>query len=189
MKKSLLIFIGTLLYVVPMLGQSVAIKNNLLYDAALTPNIGLEFGISPKSTINIHAGYNPFEFGDRKQMKHWVVQPEYRYWLCDKFNGTFLGLHLHGGEFSVSNMKLPFGFLSQLEDHLYEGVFYGAGISIGHQWILSRRWNIEASIGAGFARIDADKYPCAECGSKIKSDSYNYFGPTKASISLVYFLR
>ncbi|MBK5723127.1 DUF3575 domain-containing protein, partial [Dysgonomonas sp. Marseille-P4677] len=33
-----------------------------------------------------------------------------------------------------------------------------------------------------------DKYPCAECGSKIKSDSKNYWGPTKVGISFIYFI-
>jgi len=170
-------------------GQRVAVKNNFLYDLTLTPNLGLEIGVGEKSTIQLSGGYNPFEFGDYKQLKHWMVRPEYRYWFCEKFNGLFMGVHLHGGEFSVADMKLPFGFMSQLEDHKYEGYFYGGGISIGRQWILSKRWSIEAAIGAGYARIEYDKYPCAVCGNKIKSSTYNYFGPTQAAVSIIYFFH
>lgn len=169
--------------------QRFAIKNNLLYDASLTPNLSFELGLGDKSTLNLSVGYNPFEFGDNKQFKHLLVQPEYRYWFCEKFNGTFMGVHLHGGEFNVANLKLPFGFMSQLEDHRYQGNFYGGGISIGHQWKLSKRWNLEAQIGLGYTYIDYDKYPCADCGSKLKDSSYNYFGPTKAAVSFVYIIN
>lgn len=186
MKKHLFVLCILLLYAGNSFAQKIAIKNNFLYDATLTPNIGIEVGISPKSTLNFTGGYNPFEFGDYKKFKHWLIQPEYRYWFCERFNGTFLGVHLHGGEFSIANLKLPFGFMSQLKNHMYEGYFYGGGINIGRQWILSRHWSIEAVIGAGYARIEADKYPCAVCGTKIKSDSYNYFGPTKAAVSIIY---
>ncbi len=189
MKRILLFVAGMLISARVLLAQDFAIKNNVFYDVSLTPNLGVEIGLSSKSTFNIIAGYNPFEFGENKKFKHWLVQPEYRYWFCEKFNGTFIGIHLHGGEFSIAKLKLPFGFMSQLENHMYEGYFYGGGVDIGHQWILSRHWSFEAAIGVGYARVEADKYPCADCGKKLKSDSYNYFGPTKLALSFIYFLR
>lgn len=176
-----------LLCALPAFGQRIAVKNNLLYDLSLTPNLGLEIGMTTKSTLNISAGYNPFDLGGYKRFKHWLVQPEYRYWFCEKFNGSFVGLHVHGGEFSVAGLKLLFGFMSQLKNHKYEGYFYGAGLSFGNQWILNKHWSLEAAIGIGYARVEADKYPCAECGKKLKSDSYNYVGPTKTAISIIYF--
>lgn len=184
--KKVLIILGVFLYASALFGQKVAIKNNILYDLTLTPNIGIEIGLSPKATLNINGGVNPFNLGDYKRFKHWLIQPEYRYWFCERFNGTFVGVHLHAAEFSVADLKLPFGFMSQLQGHKYEGFLYGGGINVGHQWILNRNWSIEAVIGAGYARIDADKYPCAVCGEKIKSKSYNYFGPTQAAISIIY---
>lgn len=169
--------------------QRIAVKNNILYDLTLTPNLGFEFGIGKKSTLDMSVGYNPFNLTDYKRFKHWLVQPEYRYWFCEKFNGTFVGAHLHGGEFSVADLKLPFGFMSQLDDHRYEGLFYGGGVSVGHQWIMHPRWSFEAVLGIGYARITYDKYPCVECGDKLKSKTYNYFGPTKAALSIIYFFR
>jgi len=169
--------------------QQIGIKNNLIYDATLTPNLGLEFGVGRKSTINIDAGWNPFTFNDGKKFKHWLVQPEYRWWTCEKFNGTFFGIHAHGGVFSVANLKLPFGAFPTLKNHRYEGYFVGGGLTIGHQWILSKHWNLEASIGAGYAYINYDKYKCEDCGPKIKSDIRHYFGVTKAAISFIYIFN
>lgn len=174
---------------IPLLGQNIAVKNNVLYDLTLTPNLGIEMKLSDKSTLDISGGYNPFSLGEYRRFKHWLVQPEYRYWLCERFNGIYLGVHAHGGEFSVGGLDLPFGFLSQLEDHKYEGYFIGGGVSIGRQWVLNSRWSLEASLGLGYARFEYDKYPCAECGDKIKSGNYNYWGPTKAAISFIYFIK
>lgn len=72
-------------------GQKIGIKNNLLYDATLTPNLGVEMSVGKKSTLDLSAGLNPFTFNDGKKFKHWLVQPEYRRWFCEKFNGTFWG--------------------------------------------------------------------------------------------------
>ncbi len=188
MKKIITVFL-LCLSVACLYGQDLVLKNNVLYDLTLTPNIGVEVALAERTTLHLSAGYNPFNLGGDKRFKHWLVQPEYRYWLCEKFNGTFLGVHLHGGEFSVAGLKLPFGFMSQLEDHKYEGYFYGGGVDIGHQWILNKKWSIEAAVGIGYARVEADKYRCAVCGDKLKSGSYNYVGPTKAAISLIYIIK
>ena len=70
-----------------------------------------------------------------------------------------------------------------------EGYLYGGGVSVGHSWILKKRWSIEASVGVGYAHIVYDKYPCRACGTKLKDSSKNYFGPTKASVSLIYVIK
>lgn len=188
MKKGIIISI-VLFFATSLSAQHFAIKNNFLYDATLTPNLGVEFGLGKKTTLDISGGYNPFEFNDDKRFKHWLVQPELRFWPCEKFNGFFWGIHGHGGEFSVAGIKLPFGLFSNLEEHRYEGYLFGGGLTIGYQWVLGKHWNLEAAIGGGYARIHYDKYPCPGCGDKQETDNYNYFGVTKAAISIIYILR
>jgi Protein of unknown function (DUF3575). len=165
-----------------------AIKTNLLYGATLTPNLGIEFGIGHKSTIDLSAGYNFYEPDNGKQWQHWLVQPEYRWWFCERFNGMFVGGHLLGGQFNFSGINFPFNVLSDLKNSRYEGEFYGLGGVFGYQWILSKRWSFEAAIGVGYVRVEYDKYGCNTCGPSLESGSKNYFGPTKASVSLLFFL-
>lgn len=107
-------------------------------------------------------------------MKHWLVQPEARYWLCEKFNGHFFGIHAHGGQYNWGGM-LPWGFKDgkmfgiesrQMSEHRFQGWLAGAGISYGYQWILSNRWSLEASLGVGYAYLDYGKYKCEKCGEK-----------------------
>lgn len=81
--------------------QQVALKTNLLYDATTTPNIGVEMGIGKKQSVQLFYGLNPWKFGhgdDMKYAKHWILNPEYRYWFCQRFNGSFVGIHAFGGE-------------------------------------------------------------------------------------------
>ena len=78
-----------------------AVKTNALYWATSTPNLGFEVGLAKKLTLDISGNYNPWKFGDDRQIKHWLVQPELRYWLCERFNGSFFGLHGHYGEMNV----------------------------------------------------------------------------------------
>ncbi|MCD7901078.1 MAG: DUF3575 domain-containing protein [Bacteroides sp.] len=169
--------------------QKVALKSNLLYDATTTLNLGMEFALARKWTLDVPVNFNPWKFNDGTRLRHWGVQPEVRYWFCENFRRTFIGLHGHYADFNVGGLP-DWSFISKnMQENRYQGHLYGAGISIGHAWILKKRWSLEASLGVGYARIDYDKYPCTACGTVIKQSSKNYFGPTKASISLVYLLK
>lgn len=188
MKKAFLLGI-ILLFSLSMSAQHFALKNNLLYDATSTPNLGFEVGLGKKVTLDVSAGYNPFEFKDQKKLKHWLAMPEVRYWTCEKFNGTFLGIHALGGQFNIEGIKLPFGIFPNLKDHRYDGYLYGGGLTIGHQWILSKRWSLEAAIGVGYARVHYDKYSCGVCGTLEETANSNYWGVTKAALSIIYFIH
>lgn len=177
--------------------QNVGIKTNLLYDATSTINLGFEVGTGPKWSLDVSGNLNPWTFDDNRKMKHWLVQPEMRYWLCERFNGHFFGLHAHGGQFNWGGM-LPFGFKNgkmfglenpNIRDNRYEGWLVGAGISYGYQWILGNHWNLEASLGVGYAYLNYDRFKCEKCGEKLGNDHKNYFGPTKAAISIIYIIK
>lgn len=163
---------------------SIAIKTNALYWATTTPNLGFEIGLSKKMTLDISGNYNPWELADNKKIKHWLVQPELRYWLCERFNGHFLGVHAHYAEYNIGGLNIL-----GLDKNRYQGNLYGGGISYGYQWILSNHWSIEATVGLGYAHLDHDKYTCGDCGTKLKKDEKNYWGATKAGLSIVYILK
>ncbi len=169
--------------------QQVALKTNLLYDAATTPNLGIEIGVGEKHSVQVFYGLNPWKFGhgdDVKFLKHWVVNPEWRHWFCHRFNGSFVGIHAFGGQFNAAKIKMPFGWWKELEDNRFEGWFVGGGISYGYQWVMSKHWNLEAAIGVGAAYIKYDKFGCGSCGKKLDDGDKIYVGPTKLALSLMY---
>lgn len=132
--------------------QKIGVKSNVLYDAMTTMNVGVEFGIAPQWTLDISGGLNPWTFSENRKMKHWVVQPEFRWWSCRRFSGHFVGAHLLGGQFNIGGM-LPWGFHSgkmfgsiggnAILDHRYEG--WG-----GRLWCLLRLpLDIGPTLGVG----------------------------------------
>lgn len=173
--------------------QDIAAKTNLLYWATTTPNLSVEFGLGKRTTLDITGAYNPWTLDKdtNKKFKHLMVIPEVRYWLCERFNGHFLGAHLVGGIYNIGNLDADFKLFGtdfgSLKNYRYEGWMIGAGIGYGYQWLLSRHWSLEAEIGIGYIYTRADKYECAHCGDKVEDDEpHHYLGPTKAAISLIY---
>lgn len=171
-------------------GQNVAVKTDLLDDVTLSPSIGVEMKASPQWTLEASGSVNAWNIGDRR-WRHWVVQPEARYWLCEAFAGHFVGAHLTAGQYNVGNLPLGFKMLGtdlgKLKDYRFQGWMAGAGVTYGYSWILDRHWDLEAEIGLGWAYTRYDQYRCANCGKKVKSHkTHNYVGPTKMAVNLVY---
>lgn len=176
-----------------MQAQHVGIKTNLLYDALLSPTLGVEVGLAPKWSLDVSGTFNGWTVNNKK-WKQWMVQPEARYWFCQRFAGNFLGLHALGGQYNFGNLNFGgYNFLGtnlkQLEDHRLQGWMVGAGIAYGYSWILDKHWNIEAEIGIGWVYTEYDKFKCANCGKKLndKKLHHNYYGPTKAAVNLIYY--
>lgn len=173
-----------------MVSQNISIKTNVVSGITTSFNLGAEFALSPRWTIDATYQVNPWTFSENKKWKHWFVQPEARYWFCSKFNGHFMGLHLHGGRYNVGNIDTGIRFLgtdySQLGNYRFQGWFAGAGIGYGYSWMLSRHWNMEAELGLGYAYTKYEKFVCTQCGEKLGDGSHHYVGPTKAALNLIY---
>ena len=170
--------------------QNVGLKTNLLYDALLSPTVGVEVGVAPKWTVDLSGTLNAWTVNGHR-WKQWMVQPEGRYWFCQRFAGHFVAAHALGGQFNFGNIDADFKFLgtdfSKLKDERYQGWMAGAGVAYGYSWILNRNWNIEAELGIGWVYSRYDVYRCADCGKKIReNENHNYFGPTKVAVNLIY---
>jgi len=185
MTLSILIVVS-LFFSMSSVAQGVAIKTNMLgWAAGGTINAGVEVGLSRKVTLQAFGAINPWTYSNDKRARFWNVEPEIRLWFCQKFNGHFMGIHLLGGEYNIRNIDVPFKTLpNQIEGRHYEGYYYGAGITYGYQWMLSKHWNLEASIGAGYARSPYKLY--GRCQKVLDRKTRNYVGPTKLAFSLMY---
>lgn len=160
------------------------VKSNLLYDVTGTINLGAEFRITDRLSFELPVNWNPFTFSDNRKWKHVLVQPEFRLWTKKVFSGHFFGVHAHYAFYNVGNLPKPFS--SFMRDHRFEGWLAGAGVSYGYRWNLSRHWGLEATIGAGYAYMDYEKFQCIRCGESLSKDNKHYFGPTKVGLSLIY---
>lgn len=166
--------------------QQVSLKTNLLYGATTTPNLGAEITLGKKTSIGLDYGLNPWTFGGDKMIRHWMVNPSFRYWFCQPFMGHFLEADGFGGQYRFGQIKLPFGVMPQLENRTRAGWYAGAGLSYGYALPLGRHWNLEGVIGVGYIYTHFKDYECGRCGAQIGERSRNYLGPTKLAFSLAY---
>ena len=166
--------------------QTVGVKTNLLSDVTTTLNTGAEFSLGNKTTGDISFGLNPWTFSGDKKIRHWLLQPEVRRYFCQQMNGSFVAFHLMGGEFNAGNVKLPLGIAPTLRHNRYEGWYAGGGIGYGYQWPVSRHFCLDFEVAVGYDYIHYRKYPCTSCGTLRDKGNYNYVGPTKVAVNLVY---
>lgn len=174
--------------------QSVALRTNLLYWGTTTPNAGLDLRLADRWSVTLQGGHNPFRFPQWKdaeenvynpKLLHWGVMPEVKYWPCRTYERSYIGLHGLYGQFNIGGLRM----IDRLSRVRYEGYAYGAGLSYGYHFALGKRWGLELSLGAGYARLfyrRCDAYVCGDIGDYRYRD---YWGPTKAEISLVYFIK
>jgi outer membrane protein OmpA-like peptidoglycan-associated protein len=163
----------------------MGIKTNLLYDATATINLGIEVRTGEHTSLDLSGNYNNWSWKNDRKWKHYLVQPEFRWWPGGVFDGHFLGAHAHWALFNFGHLPhTPFS--EYMATHRLEGSLVGAGVSYGYRWNLNRRWALEATIGMGYAHMDYDEFLCGRCGEPLGHKTANWFGPTKAGLSLVF---
>ncbi len=179
--------------------QNFALKTNLAYDASATVNLGAEIGLGKRTTLDISGNYNAWNTDKalNEKMRHLLVQPEFRYYFCEKMNGHFIGAHAHLLEYNICGEHwLPniFKQASTLrnfsqEKSRYQGDGYGAGVVYGYDWVIAPRFNIEFAVGAGYVFLDYDRYGASKCAPYLDSSTAHYWGLTKLGVSLVYIIK
>lgn len=199
MKYRLIMVIVGLLFTDIAYSQKADIKSNLLYGATGTINLGVEVGLAERMTLDIATSFNLWEpkVSRERRFNHILIQPEFRYWLNQSFDGHFFGAHIHyayynfGGENWFLNSVSAMSNLSKSEFKNFHnrGWLAGAGFSYGYHWNFHKRWGLEATIGFGYAYMDYDKYNNPVCGTKIGNEKKSYFGPTKAGVTLIFVIN
>lgn len=169
--------------------QVLGVKTNALgWGAWGTLNLGVDVGFAKQWTFEVDAFYNPFTWQDNKKTHIWGFQPEVRFWPRYKYAGHFLGLHGNYAQYDWG-----------LHKYRYKGELWGGGISYGYAWMISPRWNIEATVGFGYTRLDnSERYWRQD--PALRSPYYDYYSPvgpsvenkwglTRAGISVTYFIK
>lgn len=180
--------------------QKVGVKTNTLYWATATPNLGFEFALADRWTVELAGGWNPWTFDTEKNIKakHFLVTPELRYWFCESFNGHFVGINGNYTQFNVGGILIPEAFykvdskgafLDNLQYSRSEGWAAGAGITYGYAWPVSRRWNMEFTFGVGVWYSMYDSYETRPCGLFYGSNLSKVLGPTDLGLSFIYLIR
>ena len=163
----------------------LAVKNNLLYDLALAPNIEVEIPIGRRWSLNTEYKC-PWWLNSNHNFCYQLLSGgvEGRCWLGrrqerNRLTGHFVGLYAEGGVYDF-----------QLQGDGYQGKYYGAvGVTYGYARQLARHFSLEFSFGIGYLTTEYKKYTPYE-GDIVWTNSgrYNFIGPTKAKVSLVWLI-
>jgi hypothetical protein len=167
-----------------------ALKTNMLYDVAMLLNASLEVPVYKNRVSLLYQHHFPwFNWGEGNNkycIRFLSFGGEARWWFLpnskkrDRLNGHFIGLYGMGGKYDF-NWK---------RNICYQGEFWSTGLSYGYSMPIGKRLNLEFTASAGYASIPYRHY--------IPTDNYeilvrdpdkqgrlNYFGITKAEVSLV----
>lgn len=163
----------------------MAVKTNLLYDAILIPNIGVEFYVGQGWSVGADWMYAWWK--NDKRHDYWRIyggELEIRKYFGRRaaekpLTGHHLSVYLQGltYDFELGGT----GYLSEFS--------YGAGIEYGYSLPIGYRLNLDFGIGIGYLGGKYKKYkPIDTHYVWQETRQRHWFGPTKAEVSLVWLL-
>lgn len=175
-------------------GFYMDIRTNMLYDALLLPNIGVEFYLGKNLTLGANWMYGWWS----KNISHFYwraygAEIFGRWWFGRKAHQKPLtGLHLGVyGQYYMYDFEL--GGKGEMggkpEDNLWAQGLYGAGVEFGYSLPVSKRLNIDFSLGIGYSGGTYHKYIPIDTHYVWQGTYHrNYIGPTKLEIALVWLI-
>jgi len=170
------------------------VRSNMLFDALALPNIGLEFYLG-----------NHISLGGNWVYAWWSKNARHRYWRA--YGGELFGRWwfgnaarrkpLTGHHIGIYGQLYTYDFERGGEGemggkpggNLWEKAQWGAGIEYGYSLPVSRRINIDFSLGIGYTTGYYHTYKPVDTHYVWQSTQQRkWFGPTKAEISLVWLI-
>ena len=194
--------------------QTLALRTNLLYDATLSPNLGVEVRLDSTWSAGINVGFNAWDIDKEKNKKwrHLLVSPNVRHYFGHKRDSLCVYGYAKDGaygilrdsvvtrrmqyfegnliysHYNVGNAKIPFGLYSAIKDRRLQGDLLALGAKYGYAWILARDWRIEAEAGVAVGYAWFKEYDCDHCGTYYGKGDRIFLLP-QLGINVVYIIN
>ncbi len=199
--KYLYILLFSLLCGKPLLAQQsdgmerslprVALRTNLLYDATLSPNLGVDVRVDSTWTVGLLAGMNAWDIDKEKNKKwrHMLFSFRARKYVNDSvFHKGYFEADAIYSHFNVGNVKFPLGLYRTVRERRLQGDLLALGGKYGYSWILSRDWRIEAEAGVAIGYAWFKEYDCPHCGTYYGKDDRIFLLP-QLGVNIVYIIN
>jgi len=168
---------------------SFALKTNLLYDIAATPNVSVEFPL----------GNGRFSMGLNYEFPWWVWDSNSRCWQIlhlEAFTRLWLGKVTRAKSLVGPYVGLVGGagyYDIEPKHSGWQGEAVNAGLELGWAWNLGKknRWRLEAGVGAGWMITRYRRYQGTSDDVRLirqYDGRYQWIGPVKAEIGLSYII-
>lgn len=172
----------------------MALKTNMLYDLAAVPNISFEYYIGRNWSLS--AQWMGAWWSRNSRHRYWRVYGgmiEARRWFgkaaaAKPLTGHHMGLY--AGAVTFDFEWNDDGYMGGLpHGTIFDRCMLVGGVEYGYSLPVAKRLNIDFSIGIGYFGGKYIKYsPMYGHYYKDSEMKLNYFGPTKAEISLVWLI-
>ena len=163
--------------------SQLAIKTNLLYDGAMTPNIGIVAAFGDEWSLN--ADWIFAWWSNDNKHRYWRINAgelEVRRWLGNRtYDNVLLGQHV--GYYFMGGM-----YDFERGHKGYQSSFTAnTGFSYGYSVKIARSCYLDFTVGIGFLMGRRKKYkPVGNEYCRLTENALYWFGPTKAEISFVW---
>lgn len=180
----MLVIIFLLIAGIGLKAQTVALSNNLVYDATLTPNLGIEMKVDSSWTVGLTGGFRPWPTSDAKTRKyrHLSLMALARKWTAGTpWKGYFYGFDALYMYYNFADLKLLyFGMFGDARHHRIQGNLYGVGSKGGYAWDLGSGFGLELMGGLDLSYTHYRMYECVKCGQLLQKRNKVYLLPTAA---------
>lgn len=164
----------------------MSVSTNILYDAVMVPNVGLEFNIYDNWTLSVNGMW-----------AWWTKQDISWFWriyggevaVKKYFGRRALKRSMTGHHLGLYGQALSYDFEVGHFGRMAPDLTYGGGVEYGYSFPVSNVFNIDVALGVGYLGGRFYEYVENEGHYVWRATlQQRWFGPTKGSVSLVWLI-
>ena len=161
----------------------IHLSTNMLYDAALVPNVGVEYAFGRHWSAKVNAMYAWWSNDSRH--RYWRVTGgtvEMRRWFGTNVDAFELRGHHMGAYLGAYRYDFELGGTGNMADFNYS-----VGVSYGYSMPIARKLSLDMGLSFGYIGGEYTKYDYEDgCYVWLADMRRNYVGVTRAEVSLVW---
>ena len=170
---------------------TLAIKTNLLYDALITPNIGVEAYIGKGITVGAswtaawwkadpESWYHRIKGGDIQATKWLGNRPFSAEDEVKPFQGWHAGIYAQ---------MLQYDFSWGKKGSIATRWSWGTGVTAGWSKIIGKKLSLDFALSLGYLTGEYEEYvPIEDCYVWQATKNRHWIGPTKAEVTLIWHI-
>lgn len=120
--------------------QRIALTSNLLEDALLAPNVGIDVIVADRQSLTFDVTFAPYTLSQKFHNKRMTFRAGYKYWLNQALYAHYIGV-----DAVASSSDVQIGKAGSRDEYI------GLGIGYGYSFIIGKRLNLIPCVGIGVA--------------------------------------
>jgi hypothetical protein len=141
--------------------KKIYVKANALFIPVGILNAGVEYQLKEKITVQADVFISPWKSFAGKKSQIYMMGFEGRYYFKESFKHWYVGANISAARFIIQKYNYwgngvfqytPESPIYNIKDIYQDGYAIIVGATLGYQFQLSERWNMDLYLGAGSAQ-------------------------------------